>query len=159
MTSCVRFLCCGIFLLISVSAFAADQDDLYFEMQFGPRWESNTKFQAGGVAGYLPVDSVGFGLGVDESFTTVSGDKHRAMTQYYVEGRWFVEPLEIAGGAGFQQFVALDRNVSNSPLLLSTMSYLMAVSSSLALKAEIRGQFLLKESANIFTGLGFRFIY
>lgn len=147
--------------LICLPVRAADRDDIYFEAVLGSRAQSKqeSKLQVGGVLGYCPTDNLGVGLGVDQSFSISKGDKASDATQYALEARWFLEPLELAGGVGWQNLQIDGGSTKTSALLLGTADYLFALTPSLAFKAEARGQLVLNETSSLFFGAGMRFIY
>lgn len=152
-------IACALFAGSEVRA--ADHDDLYFEGTLGPKFErsSRSKIQVGGAAGYCPINSLGFGIGVDQAFALESGDSTRQATQIRFEARWFLEPFELAGGLGWQRTVDRAELASTNPMALGEVAYLWALTPSLAMKAEARAEFIFGAKSALFVGLGGRFLY
>lgn len=144
-------------------AYAADQDDVYFEGVLGFKGETRAKpqFLGGLLIGYCPVDSLGFGIGLDQTLSLTQDNSVQSSTQTYGEGRWFLEPVEIAAGLGLQRQVNFAGDSDISPFLIGAVNYLIAVGPSLALKVEFRAQLSIdeKSSFDVLGGLGARFLY
>lgn len=149
--------------VLSTMALAADKDDIYLEGVIGIKGETKLKPQlmGGAVIGYCPVESLGFGLGVDQAFSLTKDNEVQMATQFYGEGRWFLEPFEVSGGLGVQKRSDANNNIDLRPYVLGGVTYLIALTPSMAAKVEVRTQLLIdsKSSLDIFGGLGGRLLY
>jgi hypothetical protein len=145
---------------LASTAKAADRDDVYAVGYVGSRIDADHRIQAGATVGYLLFDSVGFGILVDQSFPRSKSDLNRGTLQVGVEGRWFLEPVEVAGAVGVSQTLRTGGNYEGAPFLMISANYLWALTPSLAARAELRGQFLLDgTSSGVFSGIGIRILF
>lgn len=129
------------------SARALDREDLYFNFYGGARFDN--RWQMGAAVGYVPLDSLGVGLVVDATLV---------QTQFSVEPRWFIEPFELASGVGFSR--AFDAGPDQYRFLFSlSAAYLWALTPSLALRAELRGQYLLDGTSSALLMVGGRIVF
>jgi hypothetical protein len=146
------------------SARAADREDIYAAVMGGALIERQKNVQVGALGGYLFWDGLGFGLGFDQAFARGGSQGQGASAQYYGEGRWFLEPFEVFSGGGARQLQDRVGYWRFRPVFLTGADYLVALTASLALRLELRAQYLFGSPTilagwSAFTGVGVRLLY
>jgi len=140
------------FLFISAltggAARAVDRDDFYATLYGGSRFDHH--LQGGASFGYAPFDSFGFALQTDQ--TTFA-------SALSLEGRWFLEPFEVAGSAGAYRNHDVANGGHERFMFMVGAAYLKAMTPAIALKLETRAQFVLKDTSSVFILAGGRLVW
>ncbi len=146
-------VCLGVAFFALAPARAADADDFYLQAQGGLRWETRRLVQYGFSGGYYPWNELGIGL-----FADLTQDGSRG--QYGGEFRWSFEPFEIDLRLGILRQSDANTGVTVGRFMgAAGLSYLVALTSSLAAKIEVRYHGFIRERSTLFTGLGGRILF
>lgn len=142
-------------------ARAADRDDLYVEGAVGLQGGSGlSRWQGGLVAGYLPVDGLGVGLGFDASLGPGGAEDSAYIAS--VETRWFLEPFEVSGALGARNRDEAAGTTEWDLLLSGGITALWPLTPSLALKSDLRLLVAVgkgRDDSSLAWGVGGRFLY
>lgn len=149
--------------LASVRVQAADRDDVYMEISAGPLLRSQTRGQMIGTfnGGYLFWDSLGIGLGVDQSLSASEASTLVLSWQGFTEVRWFLEPVELFGAVGFQRADSSAGDLTTRVIFAGGGAYLWALTESLSLSLVGRAQFHWREQSRLafLIGAGGRLLF
>ena len=133
---------------------AADADDIYLEANFGMGFDSNRDLVSGAVVGTCFVDGIGFGLVFDQVYSIKSSMKSGDGTLAGLEGRWFIEPVEVSLSTGAFWGVSETR-----AFLMAGGTYLFALTPSMAAKAELRARYTFGQNYVLFGNVGIRILF
>lgn len=140
---------CSLSLLLSWAARAGDQGDVYAFAVVGQHLRTGNG-QGTVALGYCPWNDWGLGIVWDQ----ISSNYNSTL-----EGRFFFEPFETAVGAGVAARRDKFSDFKYHPLFTASAAYLSALTSSIALKLETKGQFIWEDKGSLFLGLGLRVLY
>lgn len=152
-----------ILSVASVGAVAADRDDIYLELSAGPLLRSQTRGQILGTfnGGYLFWDSLGLGIGLDQSLSASEASALVLSWQGFTEVRWFLEPVELFGAVGFQRAQSAAGDLTTRVIFAGGGAYLWALTESLSLSLVGRAQFHWREQSRLafLVGAGGRLLF
>ena len=135
--------------ILALEAKAVDRDDIFVigSIQSGPEdWKS---FEASGSVGYGVMDSLGLGFRVSQNSWGVT-----PILKTAAELRWFLEPFELAGWTGVRW-----QDSGEEAIFGVQSAYLWALTTSLALRAEVSAELSFKGSSLLFLGFGGRLLF
>jgi len=133
----------------ALEARAVDRDDIFIigSIQSGPEdWRS---LEASGSVGYGVMDSLGLGFRMSQNSW---GETPILKTS--AELRWFLEPFELAGWTGVRW-----QDSGEEAIFGVQSAYLWALTTSLALRAEVSAELSFKGSSLLFLGFGGRLLF
>jgi hypothetical protein len=142
-------ICVLVLGLMGAVSQAADQDDFYVigSAQSGPEdWKA---FELGATVGYGVMDSLGLGLRVSQNYAKINPALKGA-----VELRWFFEPFELAGWTGVRWV-----DEKSAAIFGVQSAYLWALTTSLALRAEVSAELSFEGQSLLFLGIGARILF
>jgi hypothetical protein len=109
---------------------------------------------SGASAGFCPMNDVGVGVSFDQIVALADSAKPAEGSLLMAEGRWFLEPFEVAVGAG--AFWGVGKTYFT---MATTGAYLLALTPSLAARADLNVLFRVTQSPAFFALLGVRVLF
>jgi hypothetical protein len=149
-----KTLVLGLLIGFWGAGYAADQGDIYFEAAFGSHSKFSSRLHSEFNFGYLPIDSIGFGLSYAQYYSTVTRFKSEEGSQIGVEGRWFLEPFEVYLASG----VAM-KTAKTSGFFQIGVNYLYALTPAISLKVDARTCLVFPSLWAPYVSLGGRLLF
>lgn len=150
-----------VFLLVTVLALlgtrpslAADEGDIYIELQGGMNLRYSAQMLSELNTGYVVSDNIGLGLVLGQYLVGSPRSPFVPATSIAPEVRWFLEPFEVSISVR-----ELFKETSKKTYFLTGAAYLMAVTPSLAIKGEGRAQLVFGDVWALYWTLGGRMLF
>jgi len=113
----------------------------------------------GAVVGYLPRDDIGVGFAFEDLYSVNPETRDKSSLRSSIEFRWFQEPFEFAADIGIMRRSYRDSTSQTQATVGVTTAYLVALTPSLAAKADFSFLFLDDPRVLFSGGVGFRMLF